>query len=154
GLNNVRAALEWCFGEDGDTKLGVELSAAAAPVFLAMSLLPECQRWSERALLALDDGNRGGREEMQIQESLALALMFTRGHSDAACAALNRSLAIAKTRGDLLDEVRLLGPLHMYHLRGGDFGISLQYAKRSSEIASTLGNADATALAHALLGIS
>jgi predicted ATPase/DNA-binding winged helix-turn-helix (wHTH) protein len=154
GLNNVRAALEWCFGKDGDAKIGVELAAAAAPVFLAMSLLPECQRWSERALLALDDGNCGGREEMQLQESLGLTVMFTRGHSDAARAALNRSLAIAKARGDLLNEVRLLGPLHMYHLRSGDFRISLQYAKRSSEIASTLRDADVTALAHAVLGHS
>jgi predicted ATPase/DNA-binding winged helix-turn-helix (wHTH) protein len=154
GLNNARAALEWCFGPNGDAKIGVELAAAAAPVFLAMSLLTECQRWSERALLALDDGSRGGREEMQLQASLGLSLMFTRGHGDAACAALNRSLAIAKARGDLLNEVRLLGPLHMYHLRGGDFRISLQYANRSSEIASTLGDAEATALAHALLGIS
>ena len=67
GLNNVRAALEWCFGENGNVSIGVELAAAAAPVFLAMSLLIECQRWSERALLALDDARRGGREEMQLQ---------------------------------------------------------------------------------------
>ena len=37
GLNNVRAALEWCFGENGNVSIGVELAAAAAPVFLAMS---------------------------------------------------------------------------------------------------------------------
>jgi predicted ATPase/DNA-binding winged helix-turn-helix (wHTH) protein len=154
GLNNVRAALDWCFGENGDLATGVALAAAAASAFLTMSLLPECQRWSERALLALDNQSRGRREEMQLQEALGLAVMFTRGHSDAARAALNRSLAIAKARGDLLSEVRLLGPLHMYHLRSGDFRISLQYAKRSSEIASTLGDADVTALAHSLLGHS
>lgn len=154
GLNNARAALDWCFGGAGAVESGIALAAAATPVFFTMSLLPECHRWSERALRALDDGGRGGREEMQLQASLGLSLMFTRGHSDAACAALNRSLAIAKARGDLLGEVRLLGPLHMYHLRAGDFKIALQYAKRSSEIANTLGDAGATALAHALLGIS
>ena len=37
--------------------IGIGLAAAAAPVFLAMSLLPECHRWSERAMLALDDGD-------------------------------------------------------------------------------------------------
>ena len=47
-INNVRAALEWCFGVNGNAEIGIGL-AAAAPVFLAMSLLPECQRWSERA---------------------------------------------------------------------------------------------------------
>src|SRR5260370_24916878 len=32
GLNNVRAALEWCFGVNGNTQVGVGLAAAAAPV--------------------------------------------------------------------------------------------------------------------------
>jgi predicted ATPase/DNA-binding winged helix-turn-helix (wHTH) protein len=154
GLNNVRAALEWCFGADGNAEIGVGLAAAAVPVFLEMSLLPECQRWSERALLVLDDKSRGGREEMQLQACLGLSLTFARGHTDAAGAALHRSLAIAEARGDLLNELRLLGPLHMYQVRGGDFAASLHYAKRSSEIAGTLADSGTTALAHALLGIS
>ncbi len=37
-VNNVRAALEWCFGESGDTSIGVGLAVAAAPVFRAMAL--------------------------------------------------------------------------------------------------------------------
>ena len=154
GLNNARAALEWCFGVSDDIELSVALAAAATPVFFAMSLLPECLRWSERALLVLDAKSSGGIAEMQLQASLGLALMFSRGHNDATAVALNRSLAIAKARGDLLSEVRLLGPLHMYHTRAGDFKMALDYANRSSEIAATLGDPSATALAHALLGIS
>ena len=69
-LNNVRAALDWCFGANGNAEIGVGLTVAAAPVFLAMSLLPECHRWSERAILALDDGARGGLEEMRLQADL------------------------------------------------------------------------------------
>ena len=57
-LNNVRAALQWSFGSNGDLTVGVQLAAAAAPVFLAMSLVPECQRWSERAIDALDAATR------------------------------------------------------------------------------------------------
>jgi predicted ATPase/DNA-binding winged helix-turn-helix (wHTH) protein len=72
-LNNVRAALEWCFGANGNTKIGVGLAAAAAPVFLAMSLLPECHRWSKRALLAMDDTSRGGAEEMHLQTGLGIS---------------------------------------------------------------------------------
>jgi predicted ATPase/DNA-binding winged helix-turn-helix (wHTH) protein len=154
GLNNARAALEWCFGANGNVIVGVELAATVVPVFLAMSLLPECHRWSERALLALDEGHRGGSEEMQLQASLGLSLMYTRGHGEAASAALNRSVDIAKARGDHLDEVRLLGPLFLYHYRSGEFKTCLEYARRSSRIAGTLGDAAATALAHTLLGIS
>ena len=154
GLNNTRAALEWCFGESGNVALGVGLATTAAPVFLAMSLLPECHRWSERALLAIDEESRGGNEEMQLQASLGLSLIYTRGHSEAARAALNRSIDIAKVRGDHLNEIRLLGPLFFYYFRSGEFKVCLEYARRSSEIASTLGDASATALAHTLLAIT
>ena len=153
-LNNVRAALEWCFGANGNVEIGVGLAAAAAPVFLAMSLLPECHRWSERAILALDDAARGGLEEMHLQAALGLSLMFMRGGSDAARVALNRSLAIAEERGDALDQLRLLGPLHMFHFRVGDFKTALHYAKRCCAIAGTIEDPAAIALAHSILGIS
>ena len=62
-----------------DLAIGVGLAAAAAPVFLAMSLLPECHRWSERAILALDDATRGGSEEMNLQASLGVSSMQMHG---------------------------------------------------------------------------
>ena len=136
------------------SRIGVGLAAAAAPVFLAMSLLPECHRWSERALLALDDASRGGHEEMHLQAGLGISLMFTRGNSEPAHVALNRSLAIAEEHSDVPNMAGLLGMLHMYHLRGGDFRTALQYAEHSSKVASRLGDAGMTTLAHALLGIS
>jgi predicted ATPase/DNA-binding winged helix-turn-helix (wHTH) protein len=154
GLNNARAALEWSFGDGGDAAAGVALAAAAAPVFLAMSLMPECHRWSERALLWLDEGRRGGAEEMQLQASLGLSLMYISGHSEAASTALHRSVDIAKARGDHLSEVSLLGPLFFYYLRLGEFKVCLEHARRSAEIAGALAIPSAAALAHTLLGIS
>jgi tetratricopeptide (TPR) repeat protein len=134
--------------------IGIGLAAAAAPVFRAMGLLPECQRWSERALSAFAEANRGGTAEMHLQASLGLCLMFAGGHSDAAIAALNRSLEIAKTRGDKLNEARLLGPLYFYYLRSGKFRDCLQYAERCSKIARDLDDVSVKALAHSLLGVS
>ncbi|MET0430111.1 MAG: winged helix-turn-helix domain-containing protein, partial [Microvirga sp.] len=83
-LSNVRAALDWCFAPGGQAPLGTRLATAAAPVFLSMSLLRECHRWAERAILALDDTARGGRGEMHLQAALGVSLMFTRGGSEAA----------------------------------------------------------------------
>src|SRR5208283_177760 len=97
-INTVRTALEWCFGANGNTYTGVGLAAAAAPVFLAMSLLAECHRWSERAIFALDDAERDGLEEMHLQAALGVSLMFMRGGRDAARVALERSFAIAEER--------------------------------------------------------
>src|SRR6266566_1712621 len=153
-LNNARAALEWCFSQDGNVEVGIGVAAAAAPVFFTMSLLPECLRWSERAVLALDESSRGGNEEMQLQAALGLSLMYTRGHSQAASASLHRSVEIANACGDHLNEMRLLGPLFFYHFRNGEFKICGEYARRSSDIADALNDPAATALANTLLGIS
>jgi predicted ATPase len=153
-LGNVRAALGWCFGDNGNTELGVGLAAAAAPVFLALSLLTECHRWSERALLALDDATRGGPKEMRLQTALALSLMFTGGDSEAARVAFNRSLAIADDHGDVATQLRTLCQLHMFHHRSGDFKIALGYAKRSISVCRSITSSGAIALARCQLGIS
>ncbi|WP_225767592.1 winged helix-turn-helix domain-containing protein [Inquilinus sp. Marseille-Q2685] len=153
-MNNVRAALEWCFGPGGDAGLGIALAAAAAPVFLAMSLLTECRRWSERAILALDATTRGGGEEMHLQAALGMALMVMQGGSGAAHAALQRALAIAETRGDAAGQLMVLGPLHMFHLRSGAFGTALELARRGPALAGAVEDPAAAALAQFLLGIS
>jgi predicted ATPase len=151
-VDNVRAALEWCFGVNGNLAIGVRLAAAAAPMFLAMSLLPECHRWSERAILAIDDAARGGTEEVHLQASLGVSSMQMYGQSEAARAALNRSLAIAEARGDTLYQVALLGMLSMFYVRDGDFKTSLRYAELSRGIEGTADNSAAMALANSILG--
>jgi predicted ATPase len=151
-VDNVRVALEWCFGVNGNRAIGVRLAATAAPVFLAMSLLPECRRWSKRAILALDDATRGGSEEMHLQASLGVSSMQMHGQSDAARAALSRSLAIAEARGDVLNQVGLLGMLSMFHVRDGDFRTSLHYATLSRAVDGTVENSAAMALANSNLG--
>lgn len=158
-LNDVRAALEWCFGPGGDRELGVAVAVAAAPVFLLTSLLPEDQHWSERAIAvlgdaALGDAARGGLEEMHLQAALGVSLMFMRGGSRAAREALGRSFAIAEARGSALDQLQMLGPLNMFHLRAGDFRAALRCAERCSAIAGAVADSAATALAHPISGIS
>jgi predicted ATPase/DNA-binding winged helix-turn-helix (wHTH) protein len=153
-LNNVRAALEWCFGANGNAEIGIGLAAAAVPVFLTMSLLPECHRWSERAILALGDGARGGAEEMHLQAGLGISSMHIHGESEAARTALNKSLAIAEARGDLLHQSGMLGVLHMFHFRGGEFKTAVQYATRCRAVAGSVEDPAAMALAHSILGRS
>ena len=153
-LGNVRAALEWCFGPNGNPRIGVSLAAAAAPVFMTMSLLTECHRWTGCALSALDDAARGGPDEMRLQAALGMSLMFTRDHGDAARDAFSRSLSIAEASDDAANQMLLLGPLHMFHFRRGEFRNSLQFAKRCATAATRLADPTATALAHCLTGIS
>jgi predicted ATPase/DNA-binding winged helix-turn-helix (wHTH) protein len=153
-LNEVRAALNWCFGSTGNAALGIELAAVAAPLFLTMSFLVDCHRWSEKAIRALDHANRGGEEEMRLQAALGISLMFLRGNTKEAQDALTIGLAIAEQRDDTLAQLQLLCRLQLFHLRIGDFNTALHFARRGSAVAVRIPDPNAVALAHSMLGIS
>ncbi|MBB3314631.1 putative ATPase/DNA-binding winged helix-turn-helix (wHTH) protein [Rhizobium sp. BK181] len=153
GINNVRAALEWAFSDSSNVDVGISLAAAAVPVFQAMSLFPECQRWSERALSAMGDHHRGSREEMHLQAGRGISRMYLHGGRET-LPALTRSLEIAEGRGDAVDQLKVLGPLNMFHLRTGDFKSALQCASRCSSVAEATGEASAISLGHFFLGNS
>ena len=151
-INNVRAALEWCFSPEGNAEVGVNLAAAAVQVFLAMSLLPECHRWSQHALLALNKTGAGGLTEMYLQAALGFSSSQIYGESNAVTEALSRSLAIAEQHGDTAYQVALLNMEHISHARRGDLRTSLEYARRCGAIAETSDDLTVKALAHAMLG--
>ena len=153
-LNNVRAALEWCFGAKGNIESGVGLAAAATPVFLAMSLLPECHRWSQRALLALDDTMRGGSEEMHLQAGLGISSMYTMGSSEQSHAALTRGLELAEKLCDPVEQFRLIGQLHSFYRRAGDFDRMLAVARRGEAVAKEMADPIGILAAQSLLGLS
>ncbi|MCD9108889.1 ATP-binding protein [Bradyrhizobium japonicum] len=153
-MNNVRAALEWCFGERGDIRLGIRLAAAAVDVFLAMSLLAECHRWSQRALIALDAATVGSSEEMRLQAGLGVSSSQMYGETDAVNDALNRSLAIAEARGDTAYEAGLLNMQYIFHGRSGHFRILLDYAQRCHGLAERSGDLAIRTLAHSALGMA
>src|SRR5258708_29692109 len=153
-LNNVRAALEWCFGAEGNSEIGVGLAAAATPVFLAMSLLAECHRWSERALLALDDTIRGGPEEMLLQAGLGISSMYTMGSSEQSHAALTRGLELAEKFYDPVEQFRLIGQLHSFYRRAGNFDRMLAVAQRGEAVAKEMADPIGIMAAHSLLGLS
>lgn len=153
-LGNVRAALEWAFSPAGDRHLGTILAAAAAPLFLELSLLIECRHWCRRAIAALDDGTRGGLSEVELQAALGLSVMFTESNGDEARIALERGLAVAEAIDDRAYQLRLIGRLHLFHYRTGNFRTALAFAQRSEAIAERMADPVAVAAAHSLLGIS
>ena len=57
-LSNVRAALEWSFGLQGNDVVATRLAAASMPLFTELSLLIECQGWAERAMARLGDQHK------------------------------------------------------------------------------------------------
>lgn len=153
-IDNLRAALHWAFSRDaGDVEVGIGLVVAAVPIFPAMSLLPECYRWSEQALLALDDTKRGTVAEMRLEAGLGYSLMYTRG-GDGARAALDRGLALAEDCGEVLYQMWLLGALNILYFRNGNCRMALQCAQRNSAVAKAIGDPAAFASAHFMLANS
>jgi DNA-binding winged helix-turn-helix (wHTH) protein len=71
-LGNIRAALEWSFGPNGDDEIATRLAAASRQLFLELSLLIECRVWAERAISRLGDRHKDSRREMEIYASLSL----------------------------------------------------------------------------------
>jgi predicted ATPase len=131
-IGNVRAALGWALSGRGDVAVGIELATWAAPLFTGLSLLEECRGWCERALAAFDDASRGTRQEMILQEALALSSMFTSGHSDQVGADLERGLALAEAFQDRGRQLRLLAGLNLSFLRLGDIRGALAAAEQAS----------------------
>jgi predicted ATPase/DNA-binding winged helix-turn-helix (wHTH) protein len=151
-INNVRAALEWCFGPDGNTEAGIDLATAAVRIFLAMSLFPECHRWAQRATLALNKTAAGSLNEMHLQAALGFSSSQMFGDSSAVSEALNRSLAIAEEHGDGAHQAGILNFEHYFYARIGDLRSALQCARRCSAIADAFDDLTVKALAHAMLG--
>jgi predicted ATPase len=134
-IGNVRAALGWALSGHGDAPVGIELATSAAPLFIGLSLLEECRGWCERALAALDDASRGTRQEMILQEALALSSTHTRGNSDQVRAELERGLALAEAFQDRGRQLHLLAGLSLFLTRRGDIRGALAVAEQAGVIA-------------------
>jgi predicted ATPase len=153
-VGNTRSALEWCFSSGGDAEVGVALAVGAAPLFLSLSLLGECERWCERGLSALSDADRGTGKELELQQALAIAMMFTRGNSDTVRLAIQRGLQLAELLGDARRTTHLLAGLSVFLMRTGEFGAALDCANRLLAVAEAAQDRNSTILAQWMLGAS
>ena len=134
--------------------MAVRLAAASAPVFLNLSHLIECRTWCTRALGDIMDDQRGSALELELQAALGITLMFTRGNSEAAGNALARALEIATALDDKWNQLRLLGRLHIFHERVGEYAVAMRYAERAVAVAEVIGAPETIGVAYSLSGIS
>jgi len=153
-LGNIRSALDWSFGPEGDIRLAVRLATASMRVFLNLSHLVECRTWAARAIAALEPGQRGTAMELELQGALGIALMFTRGNSAEAGEALARALEVAAVVEDRWSRLCMLGRLHIFHERIGEYAVAMEYAGQAIMVAQEIGEPEALAVAFSLSGIS
>lgn len=161
-LGNLRAALEWCFGDAAGTidcdrqprnpEHGIDLAAASAVVFLDLSLWNECRKWSELALTALPGSTRDDKRELVLQEALAISSMYT-GIADVRQAIL-RGIEIAQRLSETSTHLRLLASLHFFSHRVTDYQSSLAIGEQIGAVARTTNDVISWAIADWLQGSS
>jgi predicted ATPase len=129
-LDDVRAALDWAFGENGDPDVGVAVTIVAVPLWLQLSLMEECRRHVEQAIATATSGaSREPRRDMQLSAALGSVLVYT-NMGPAARAAWTNALAIAESLNDVDYQLRTLWGLWVDSLNNGGFQEALALAQR------------------------
>jgi predicted ATPase/DNA-binding winged helix-turn-helix (wHTH) protein len=146
-LPNARAALEWGFGPNGDSKLAIDLAVAAPPMWKFLHLPKEAGDTCERALERLNLlGQLGDEREMALLCSLLWFFIFDK--VDRMEAVIARCSELAETLDSA--EFRLLASWHLYGKASllADGPTVAAHAQAFGEVARQLGDPLAQAVHH------
>jgi predicted ATPase/DNA-binding winged helix-turn-helix (wHTH) protein len=105
-IDNVRAALDWAFGDGKAADIGPALAVAAIPLLWQLSLYDELAARFTEAVRVLDSSeNLESGQKVRLLDALGMALVFTTGPSPEAVGALNRALSHAERAANVDDLV-------------------------------------------------
>jgi predicted ATPase len=137
-IDNIRAALDWAFSPGGNAAIGVALTAAAAPLWMHLSLLDECRSRVERALAALSAGGSDDpRREMKLFTALSATMVWVSSAMPEVGKASARTLEIAESLGDTEYRLRSLHSLWFFHTHSGQHRVALGVAEGFTSLAAT-----------------
>jgi predicted ATPase/DNA-binding winged helix-turn-helix (wHTH) protein len=152
-IDNVRAALDWCFSPTGDTGIGLPLTAAFCPVWLDISLLAECRERIERALEYLTpDSKLAPRLEMQMQITLGIVQIITLGPAGRIKIALTKGNRLADHLADLDAQLQASWALWALHFNAGEHETAKSAAERFASIAARAKDPVIVAVACRMMG--
>jgi predicted ATPase len=134
-IDDIRAALDWAFGEEGDGALGVKLAAASAPVWLHLLLLDEYRGQLERALTWLKQAPDPGHE-MRLKAALGVALFHTRGLLPAVAEAFRDALRLAQEMGEVPCQLNAIRGLLCWYSQRSDYHGSQPYMQEFARLAA------------------
>jgi predicted ATPase/DNA-binding winged helix-turn-helix (wHTH) protein len=130
-VDEVRAALDWAFSEDGDAELGCALTAAATPIWNHYTLMEECCARVERALRVIGPVvGEDPRRDLHLNAAFAAAWLHARAVDPAMGEAWRRAAALAELLDDADYKLRCLWGLWVSLLLSGDFRGALDVARR------------------------
>jgi predicted ATPase len=135
-IDNVRAALDWSFSPAGDQAIGIDLTAAYAPIWRHLSLMSECRERCERALQSLEPHVTANMSlRMELQMNLAAAILITMGPAERAKTLLTEALETADALNDLNAQAEALSTLVAIYGFRGEYGRVQIASERIEQIA-------------------
>ena len=154
-IDNARAGIDWAFAADGDPQIGVELTAAAVPLWVRLSLFGECRARTELALANLDRRAAGSaRLRMQLSGALGWSLMCGVGLAREAGPALATTLELADQLDDREYRLRALWGLCIDQFNNGEFRKALAFAHRFVKAAEDSPDPTDSIVADRLMAVS
>ena len=113
-LANLRAALDWSFGPNGEAVLGQLLCAASLRLWHGLSLMAEYRQWLERAMAQPIEGDDPLAARLWLAAARSVLAVAARGE------AAEHAVALARSAGDRRTLGRALAVHGDGRRRGGD----------------------------------
>lgn len=152
-IANVRAALDWCFAADGDAAIGIDLTAAYAPVWMDLSLVVECSDRCEQAL-----GRVGGEatavtpQLMWLRIALGSSLVVAMRSPEHSRRVLTEAVAMADALNDRHAHVRALSALVTAYSHTGEYAEAQVAMEQLRRVAEHVDDPGVAVVADRLLG--
>ncbi|MDA8350758.1 MAG: winged helix-turn-helix domain-containing protein, partial [Pseudomonadota bacterium] len=150
-IDNVRVALDWAFGADGDVQIGVELAASSYLLWYLLSLMPEGRSRLERATAALSGATP---RSLEARLWFGYGFLSTGEPRGRAVPALRRTVALLRESGEPLDLARALAFYGLNLARTGALEEGLEALQESRRMLSAGAQPKSFALCLTNLGIA
>jgi predicted ATPase len=140
-IDDLRAALQWARSPEGDSRMSIELTASAIPLWVDLSLMAECRRHVQEAIARLPFlPDPDPRHEMRLQAALGMSLNYTTGPVPATAAAWTRTLEIATALPNVEYRLRALRGLWAHHMNASEYRRALVLAHEFQNLAAREGS--------------
>ena len=134
-IADLRAALSWAFGADGDPVLGIRLTVAAITLWSETSILSEAQARLESALALAKTIECDDLSKAKLACALGWSLFYARKLSNENEVAWLDAIAFARRANDLEYQQRALVGFAFYLLQIGNVARAITYLEESAELA-------------------
>lgn len=154
-IDDVRAALDWSFSQDGDLSIGLELTVASAPLWFQLSLSWEYRERVERALRRLvQEPGPDAVMEMRLQTALGHVFWYAMSEPYEMERAFMRALELAEQVGDTSIQLQGLWGMWAARRARGQYREALGVATKYEAIARTAGDQAFILLGDRILGLT